>query len=94
MTTVRGEIKSELGKQLQNYRTDRPDEWTMDEFTREAEKMQARIVELEAAIRKIHNIVGAQSEQGACWDDEVAFEHSEAVLKVFEISKQALKDNS
>tara|TARA_R110000868_G_scaffold125265_3_gene331026 strand:- start:7089 stop:7451 length:363 start_codon:yes stop_codon:yes gene_type:complete len=56
--------------------------------------MQASIVELKAVVRKIHNIVGVQSEQGACWDDEVAFEHSEAVLKVFEISKQALKDNS
>jgi hypothetical protein len=56
--------------------------------------LQARIVELEGVIRKIHNIVGVQSEQGASWDDEVAFEHSEAVSKVFEISSEALKDKS
>ena len=51
MTTVRGDIKSELGQKLQNYRTDRPDEWTMDEFTRAAETMQDRIVELENNLR-------------------------------------------
>lgn len=56
MTTVHGEIKSDLGKKLQTYRTDRPDEWTMDEFTREAEKMQARNTELKAALNRISRL--------------------------------------
>ena len=47
MTTLRESPTSKLGVKLQNYRTDRPDEWTMDEFTREAETMAMRIKELE-----------------------------------------------
>lgn len=53
MTTLRTEPKSKLGISLQMYRADRPDEWAMDDFTRLAEKMQARIVELEEAISGI-----------------------------------------
>ena len=50
MTTLRTEPKSKLGISLQMYRADRPDEWRMDEFTRSAEEMQARIVELEGVV--------------------------------------------
>ena len=57
MTTVRGDIKSELGQKLQNYRTDRPDEWTMDEFTRAAEEMQDHIVELEGLVKEAANLI-------------------------------------
>jgi hypothetical protein len=39
MTTLRTPPESKLGIKLQNYRSDRPDEWIMDEFTREAEAM-------------------------------------------------------
>tara|TARA_R110002060_G_scaffold18120_9_gene25009 strand:+ start:479 stop:754 length:276 start_codon:yes stop_codon:yes gene_type:complete len=53
MTTIRCEIKSELGRKLQNYRADRPDEWTMDEFTKCAEAMQDRILELENALNGV-----------------------------------------
>jgi len=38
-----------LSEKLQRYRTDRPDEWTMDEFTRDALKLEAKIAELEKA---------------------------------------------
>lgn len=30
---------SKLGKRIQQWRADRPDEWLMDEFIREAEKL-------------------------------------------------------
>ena len=50
MTTLREAPASKLGVKLQSYRTDRPDEWTMDEFTREAELMALRIKELEALL--------------------------------------------
>ena len=53
MTTLRTEPKSKLGISLQMYRADRPDEWAMDDFTRLAEKMQSRIVELEKALSNI-----------------------------------------
>lgn len=50
MTTLRTPPRSKLGIDLQTFRTDRPDEWRMDEFTRNAEDMQARINELEKTI--------------------------------------------
>lgn len=37
------EVKSELARLLQSFRCDRPDEWTMDDFIRRAEEMQAEI---------------------------------------------------
>lgn len=55
MTTLREVPSSKLGIKLQNYRADRPDEWTMDEFTREAEVMALRIKELEAALEVLLN---------------------------------------
>ena len=82
MTTVRGEIKSDLGKKLQAYRTDRPDEWTMDEFTREAEKMQARIVELEghnaALAHELRRLSGTCAEPDVESIDRVLAEAAEA----------------
>lgn len=39
MTTLRTPPESKLGIDLQAFRADRPDEWRMDEFTREAEAM-------------------------------------------------------
>ncbi len=38
---------SKLGKRIQNLRSDRPDEWTMDDFIRDADNMQLKIDELE-----------------------------------------------
>ena len=35
------DCNSELGKKMQQWRSDRPDEWTMDEFIREVEKLDA-----------------------------------------------------
>ena len=56
MTTLITPPVSKLGIDLQAFRTDRPDEWRMDEFTREAELMALRIKELEAALNKIVGI--------------------------------------
>ena len=48
MTTLRTPPESKLGIKLQNYRADRPDEWTMDDFTREAEIMNEQNKALES----------------------------------------------
>lgn len=37
---------SKLGKRMQNLRCDRPDEWAMDDFIRDADNMQKEIDEL------------------------------------------------
>lgn len=57
MTTVRSEIKSDLGKKIQAYRTDRPNEWTMDEFTREAEVMNEKNKALKALLKEVQAII-------------------------------------
>ena len=40
------EVKSKLGRLIQAFRCDRQDEWTMDEFIRQAEDMHAEITRL------------------------------------------------
>jgi len=50
MTTLVQEPRSLLGIKLQDRRTDRPDEWSMDEYTRMAEKLHT---ELEAAKQEL-----------------------------------------
>jgi len=35
------DCRSELGRKIQQWRADRPSEWLMDEFIREAEKLDA-----------------------------------------------------
>ena len=35
-----------LSKKIKSFRTDRPSEWMMDEFARQAEKMEVRLVEI------------------------------------------------
>ena len=43
------EVDSKLGKYIQAFRCDRPDEWTMDEFIRIAEDMHKEITRLREA---------------------------------------------
>lgn len=43
------EVESKLGKFIQAFRCDRPDEWTMDEFIRMAEDMHKEITRLREA---------------------------------------------
>ena len=50
------DCKSELGKLIHGFRAERPDEWTMDEFIREADKMHDRINELTEALQDIEGI--------------------------------------
>lgn len=45
------EVDSKLGKYIQAFRCDRPDEWTMDEFIRIAEDMHKEITRLREAER-------------------------------------------
>lgn len=41
------DCKSELGKQMQCMRAERPDEWTMDDFIRGVEEMAEKVRELQ-----------------------------------------------
>ena len=43
------EVDSKLGRLIQAFRCDRPDEWTMDEFIRIAEDMHKEITRLREA---------------------------------------------
>ena len=43
------EAESKLGKLIQAFRCDRPDEWTMDDFIRMAEDMHKEITRLREA---------------------------------------------
>lgn len=43
------EVESKLGKLIQVFRCDRPDEWTMDDFIRMAEDMHKEITSLREA---------------------------------------------
>ena len=43
------EVDSKLGKYIQAFRCDHPDEWTMDEFIRIAEDMHKEITRLREA---------------------------------------------
>lgn len=43
------EVESKLGKLIQAFRCDRPDEWTMDNFIRMAEDMHKEITRLREA---------------------------------------------
>lgn len=50
MTTLNQMVASELGKRLQLSRTDRPNEWQIDEFTRMAEQLQQENTILKAEL--------------------------------------------
>ena len=46
-------IDIKLSELLLKYRADRPDEWTMDDFVRSAEKQEKRIKELESEFMQL-----------------------------------------
>lgn len=71
MTTLRESPVSKLGAKLQSYRTDRPDEWTMDEFTREAEAMAMRIKELEAELAEETDFLQTASHDLDCAQQKI-----------------------
>lgn len=48
--------ESKLGKLMQAFRADRPDEWTMDDFIRMAEEMHKTNRELLAALEEISRL--------------------------------------
>lgn len=41
------DCKSALGKKMQKWRSERPSEWIMDEFIREAEALSSKVKKLE-----------------------------------------------
>jgi len=43
-----------LSEHIQSFRADRPDEWTMDEFIREAVKLEQQNAKLIEALTDIH----------------------------------------
>lgn len=47
------DCKSKLGKRMQWFRADRPDEWLMDEFIREAEKLASELDEAKSQLEQI-----------------------------------------
>lgn len=57
MTTLREEPKSALGKRLQAYRADRPDEWSMDDFTRMAEELQQKLEATKAELNTLKSML-------------------------------------
>jgi hypothetical protein len=48
--------KLNLSEKLTRYRTERPDEWTMDEFARDALKLEARVSELTEIVKAVAHI--------------------------------------
>jgi hypothetical protein len=65
-----------------------------DYAIRSHDALTDRVAKLELSLMKIQTVVGVQSVQGACWDDEIAMEHSEAVDAVFKMATKALENKS
>ena len=63
MSTLRHKPQSRLGVDLQAFRTDWPDEWRMDEFTRLAEDMFNEKQALRAELEAVKALVKEMAEQ-------------------------------
>jgi hypothetical protein len=48
-----------LSQKLETYRTDRPDEWTMDEFARQARQLEDALLDARSGMRYIRETHGA-----------------------------------
>ena len=64
-----------LSERMREFRSDRPDEWTMDDFIREAEK-------LESALQKAYDMAWDLDPYGVIETDSRYKEVSEAVDKL------------
>ena len=47
-----------LSEKLERYRTDRPDEWTMDEFSRQARQLEDALLDARSGMRYIKETHG------------------------------------
>ena len=47
-----------LSEKLENYRTDRPDEWTMDEFARQARALEDALLDARSGMKYIRDTHG------------------------------------
>ena len=45
-----------LSEKLENYRTDRPDEWTMDEFARQARLLEDALLDARSGLRYVDSV--------------------------------------
>jgi len=59
------DCKTELGKKMQAFRADRPSEWLMDEFIREADKLFTQ-TELDQRIEQ-----ACREQREMCWSELV-----------------------
>lgn len=49
-------MKLKLSEKLERYRTDRPDEWTMDEFARQARQLEDALLDARSGPRRAGDI--------------------------------------
>jgi len=45
-----------LSEKLERYRADRPDEWTMDEFARQARQLEDALLDARSGLRYVREI--------------------------------------
>lgn len=73
-----------LVEQLKFWRAERPDEWTMDEFIRDAEKLEQDRNELAAQVERLHDALSLQLNDCINFDgaklSDCILEHSAKVL--------------
>lgn len=51
-------MKVKLSEKLERYRTDRPDEWTMDEFARQARQLEDALLDARSGLRYVQQTQG------------------------------------
>jgi len=47
-----------LSEKLERYRTDRPDEWTMDDFARQARQLEDALLDARSGLRYVRETQG------------------------------------
>ena len=57
---------SELGRRMQAFRADRPSEWLMDDFIRDADSMEEKISRLEQALKSIIELPSVRQDECCC----------------------------
>lgn len=68
-------MKQLLSNSLQFWRAERPDEWTMDEFIREAKRMEAELEAFNSAQQPVAQIPSDTQEQAAEPELQPAFDN-------------------
>jgi len=79
--------KETLSEQLSKYRSDRPDEWNMDEFIRDAKLLENKNKELVDALKEITEYCGVVN-----FGSYVQMK--EAILDSMAVAEAALKNDT